>query len=140
MLLDKSFPEDFIFARECIDYITFSRKMFALQWWNCLFEIFFLLAILLKSSAKKKSSLLKSSLFLCVKNAWVKVACLLFMLFILFVRVKSFRLKIKTALIPSFILLRMDISVTWKQISRYQKRTILHTFSTIRHIIDVYYI
>ena len=36
-----SFPEDFIFVWEFIDFVIFSRKMFASQWWNCLFEIFF---------------------------------------------------------------------------------------------------
>ena len=44
-------PKDLIFVWEFIDFGTFSRKMFALQWSNCLFEIFFVLEILLISSA-----------------------------------------------------------------------------------------
>ena len=31
----------------------------------------------------------------------------------------------------------MDIFVTWKQISHYQKRTTLHTLSAVREIIDI---
>ena len=44
-------PKDLIFVWEFIDFVTFSRKMFVLQWSNCLFEIFFVLEILLISSA-----------------------------------------------------------------------------------------
>ena len=37
-----SLPEDLIFVRELVDFVTFSGKMFASQWENCLIEISFL--------------------------------------------------------------------------------------------------
>ena len=64
-----------------------------------------------KKYLRRKSLVWRFVLFMRVKIVWVKVACLrfvLFVFFVLFVCVKSFRLKNKTALIPSFILLLMS--------------------------------